>query len=87
MSEAEIWEGVCQGVLIADFRIYVPMLPTSIQIAVPKGMPPQAYPLPDLALGSTESAQNDPRVTNKVFPALSHGGQSYFKGILKGAVP
>ena len=28
-----------------------------------------------------------PRVTKEVFAALSHGGQSYFKGILKGAVP
>ena len=40
VTEFEIWEGVYQGVLIADFRIYVPMLPTSIQIAVPKGIPP-----------------------------------------------
>ncbi len=37
--------------------------------------------------GGVCGAPEDPRVTNKVFPALSHGGQSYFKGILKGAVP
>ena len=36
---------------------------------------------------SKQSTPEYPRVTNKVFPALSHGGQSYFKGILKGAVP
>ena len=37
--------------------------------------------------GGVRGAPEYPRVTNKVFPALSHGGQSYFKGILKGAVP
>ena len=58
-SECPIWEGVYQGVLIADFRIYVPMHPTSIQIAVPKGIPP-----PHRRLGPTESSINGPRVIN-----------------------
>ena len=67
VTEFEIWEGVYQGVLIADFRIYVPMLTTCIQTAVPGGSPPS--PIADSAQPSLLlRCPGFPRVTNKVFP-------------------